>query len=251
METLSKTKIDRLGDRLRKGSLTDDDLRLLDEYRRSFAAAYNVVATAIRSELGLEPTGRPAKSTTSITEKLQRESIRLTQMQDVAGCRLVVTNRAEQDRVVTALTGLFTHSTVVDRRENPSHGYRAVHVIVVVDQRAVEVQVRTVLQQGWAEISEKGADLADPAIKYGGGDAEAQRLLSGAADKIASFEEREHKVLRAQRKLDEMSQAGLTEEERAAIIKLQDDVASLRAKLGTARENAVSSFRQIIEDLQE
>jgi hypothetical protein len=40
---ISKTQIDRLGDRLRKGNITDEDLRLLDEYRRSFSGAYETV----------------------------------------------------------------------------------------------------------------------------------------------------------------------------------------------------------------
>jgi putative GTP pyrophosphokinase len=86
---MSKTQIDRLGDRLKKGNITEDDLRLLDQYRRSFTEAYEFVVGAIRKELSLEPTGRPAKSTTSIADKLRRESIRLTQIQDIAGCRLI------------------------------------------------------------------------------------------------------------------------------------------------------------------
>jgi len=36
---ISKTQIDRLGDRLRKGNIHEDDLRLLDIYRRSFSDA--------------------------------------------------------------------------------------------------------------------------------------------------------------------------------------------------------------------
>jgi putative GTP pyrophosphokinase len=120
---LSKTQIDRLGERLKKGDITEADLRLLDSYRRSFTAAYESVIGAIRKELGLEPTGRPAKSTTSISDKLRRESIRLTQIQDIAGCRLIVSDVAEQERVVESLSGLFNETTVVDRRQNPSHGY--------------------------------------------------------------------------------------------------------------------------------
>ena len=108
---LSRTQIDRLGDRLRKGNLTDADLRLLDEYRRSFTTAYGVVAGGIRRQLDLEPTGRPAKSTTSIAEKLRRESIRLSQIQDIAGCRLIVSDTAEQDRVVASLVELFPDRT--------------------------------------------------------------------------------------------------------------------------------------------
>ena len=74
----SKSQIDRLGNRLRKGDIEEADLRLLDDYRRSFGDAYELVVGAIQTELGLQPTGRPAKSTTSISEKLNRESIRLS-----------------------------------------------------------------------------------------------------------------------------------------------------------------------------
>lgn len=97
---LSKTQVDRLGDRLRKGDITEDDLRLLDRYRRSFSEAYDSVVHAVRKELALEPIGRPAKSTTSISDKLRRESIRLSQIQDIAGCRLIVADIATQDSVV-------------------------------------------------------------------------------------------------------------------------------------------------------
>jgi hypothetical protein len=77
---LSKNQIDRLGDRLREGSPGECDLKVLDEYRRSFGDAYSIVVKTLRDQLSLEPTGRPAKSTSSLIEKLHRESIRLTQL---------------------------------------------------------------------------------------------------------------------------------------------------------------------------
>jgi hypothetical protein len=40
---MSKTQINKLGDRLRQGNITEADLRLLDEYRRTFTDAYEVV----------------------------------------------------------------------------------------------------------------------------------------------------------------------------------------------------------------
>lgn len=57
-ERLSNTKIDKLGDRLRQRNVADDDLRLLDAYRRSFGKAYETVVGAVREKLSLEPTGR-------------------------------------------------------------------------------------------------------------------------------------------------------------------------------------------------
>src|SRR6266496_741679 len=138
---LSKNQIDRLGDRLRKGDISEEDLRLLDSYRRSFTDAYDEVVGKIRDQLGLEPTGRPAKSTTSIIEKLQRESIRLSQMQDIAGCRVTVDDISAQDEAVAQLNKLFDKLTVVDRRDRPSHGYRAVHILVEQSGKVIEVQI--------------------------------------------------------------------------------------------------------------
>jgi hypothetical protein len=119
MATLSKTQIDRLGNRLKKGSPSDDDLRLLDEYRRSFGPAYDFIIRTIRETLRLEPTGRPAKSTSSIAEKLRRESIRLSQVQDIAGCRVVVADIFAQDQTIAMLREAFPQIRVIDRRINP------------------------------------------------------------------------------------------------------------------------------------
>lgn len=185
---LTKSRIDRLGDRLKKGAITEDDLRLLDQYRRSFSEAYEFVVETIRRELKLAPTGRPAKSTTSISDKLRRESIRLTQIQDIAGCRLIVADVANQDAVVTSLKGLFENATAIDRRAKPSHGYRAVHVVVNSSGKLIEIQVRTELQHLWAELSEKLSDIEDPAIKYGGGKEEIQTILTALSSTVVFME---------------------------------------------------------------
>jgi putative GTP pyrophosphokinase len=187
---ISRTQIDRLGDRLKQGREDEADLRLLDEYRRSFGEAYDAVVNTIRRQFTLEPSGRRAKSTGAIVDKLRRESIRLSQIQDIAGCRLVVSDIAEQDRVVALLRPLFDDLDVVDRRERPSYGYRAVHVIVRVNDKNVEVQVRSMWQHRWAEISEKLADVSDRALKYGGGEPGLRRLLSDLSRMVEDVERR-------------------------------------------------------------
>jgi GTP pyrophosphokinase len=193
---LSKTQIDRLGDRLRKSTVLRiyppaDDIKLLDEYRRSFGEAYEHVVRTIREQLRLEPTGRPAKSTTSIVEKLHRETIRLSQIQDIAGCRVIVSGVLEQDRVVDSLCKVFPETSVIDRRAEPSYGYQAVHVIAKISGKQVEIQVRTELQHLWAEFSEKLSDKVDPSIKYGCGPLVHQMLLAKASDVVASIEKAE------------------------------------------------------------
>lgn len=188
---LSKNQIDRLGNRLRKGGVGADDLRLLNSYRQSFARDYEVVIGKIRDQLDLETTGRPAKSTSSIIDKLQRESIRLTQVQDIAGCRIIVNDIVAQDQVVARVLALFNKSAITDRRAHPSHGYRAVHIVVNMGDKQIEIQIRTMLQHVWAELSEKLSDVVDKSVKYGGGGEEIVRPLHMLSDSIHALETKE------------------------------------------------------------
>jgi GTP pyrophosphokinase len=194
---LSNAQVDRLGDRLRRQDFGEAELRSLDEYRLTFGPAYDRVVEAIRRVIGLPVSGRPAKSTTSIIEKLNRESIRLSQMQDIAGCRAVVDDVGEQNRTVEAIAAVFKDVAILDRRLKPSHGYRAVHLIVREDNKVIEVQIRTALQHVWAEMCEKFADVSDPALKYGGGPEHARDALAGASRVIEDMEAVEAGLARA------------------------------------------------------
>ncbi len=182
-QTFSKTQIDKLGERLKRDQVSNEDLSLLSEYCDSFAEPYAEVLRLIRKHLPVEPTGREAKSHMSITAKLKRESIRLSQIQDIAGCRIVAPNRILQNRTTELLSGLFEKVTIVDRRKQPSFGYRAVHVIAHIQNKLIEIQVRTFLQQLWAEYSEAFFDL-DPEIKYGGGNESHRKFLERLSEKI-------------------------------------------------------------------
>ena len=71
---------------------------------------------------------------------------------------------------------------------SPSHGYRAVHVIIRICGRPMEIQVRTRLQHMWSELSEKLADVFDPAVKYGGGPELIRDLLAGSSQLVAKAE---------------------------------------------------------------
>lgn len=174
---LSKTQLDKLGDRLRDKLAEEADLRALDEYRQSFRATYDHVVDVLKISVEIEGTGRPAETTAAIIDKLRRQPIRLTQVQDIAGIRLVVPTIVDQDALVARLREVFPDVKIDDRRIHPSSGYRAVHLVVSTDSKTVEVQVRTHLQHVWAELSEKLSDVVDAAIKYGGGPASTQADL--------------------------------------------------------------------------
>ena len=202
---LSKTKIDQLGERL-KQARSDEDIRLLDEYRFSFGEAYETVISRVRGIVPAPPSGRPVKTTDSIVDKLRRESIRLTQMQDIAGCRVVVEDIAEQNRSVAALIAAFPMAAVMDRRVKPSYGYRAVHVIPKISGKPVEIQVRTILQDLWAKMSERASDTIDQNLKYGGGPPEWLTFLDGSSKGVASLENSEVFIGTAEKAGDDIRQ---------------------------------------------
>src|SRR5258708_24016790 len=113
---LSRTQINQLGDRLRTGPFTDLDRELLLEYRASFLPAYRHVVESIRTQLQIDPTGRPEKTPESIIAKLRRTSIELGRMQDIAGCRITVEDIPEQNRSLDRLSNLFPTARLVDGR---------------------------------------------------------------------------------------------------------------------------------------
>jgi putative GTP pyrophosphokinase len=185
---MTTSSIDRLGQRLQASPRQDADLIQLEDYRMSFLGAYVSVIETITARTNLAATGRPAKSTRAIIEKLRRQSVRLSQVQDIAGCRIIVADVVQQDSTVLELTHILPGTTVVDRRERPSYGYRAVHLIQRVHGKAVEIQVRTALQHLWAEFSEKCSDVVDPEIKYGGGPENLRQSLGEMSAKVSQLE---------------------------------------------------------------
>jgi ppGpp synthetase/RelA/SpoT-type nucleotidyltranferase len=172
---LSKSQIERLGGRLLDGLPEPDgaDADLLRELLGAYRVVLDETVEIVSDRLGLQPTSR-IKNRGTILEKLQRQGGSwLKSMYDVAGMRIVGSfDRSGQDVLVDRLVAQFSGDRlatprVIDRRANPSHGYRAVHVIVFPHGVPVEIQMRTSLQHEWAEVFEKLADKVGRGIRYG------------------------------------------------------------------------------------
>jgi ppGpp synthetase/RelA/SpoT-type nucleotidyltranferase len=168
--SISKNQINKLGRRLRDAErLTRQDLEFLDEIRAAYFDALREVHQVLVHDLGLQPTSRPEKTTQTMVDKLRRNpAMQLSTMQDIAGTRVVIDmTRTEQDGLVRAISSRFPDGRVIDRRANPSFGYRAVHIVVQVQGCPVEIQVRTHLQDLWAQTIERLADRWGRQIRYG------------------------------------------------------------------------------------
>lgn len=170
----SRKQVNKLGKRLRdQDTLSGEDNVLLTDVLVAYEDAKDFVVSQLAA-MGLEATGR-TKETRTLREKLQRmPSMALLSIDDIAGARIVLApgSRSEQWRVVDAITERFTSDDgpepeILDRCAHPSHGYRAVHVVVQVRGLKVEVQVRTELQDLWAQVVEKLGDSWGRELRYG------------------------------------------------------------------------------------
>ncbi len=170
---ISGNQLRKLGERLaRDDRISEDDYNLLERVAGVYQATLDEVDERLR-RVGFQATTR-VKTTGTLVEKLRRDStLKLNQVHDLAGARIVVDGPREQDQAVERIKMEFESCpkacTVKDRRQAPSFGYRAVHVIVFPEGVPVEIQVRTALQDAWAQIVEKLGDRWGRGIRYGAG----------------------------------------------------------------------------------
>ncbi len=243
----SKSQIDKLGRRL--AELTppaERDLALLQEYRAAHTASLRKVVVGLK-ELGFDAVPR-LKTPTTIIDKVIREKTRLSSMQDVAGVRVVVDGTLnEQDRALDSIRARYG-GVVVDRREIPSYGYRAIHLIAVVEGFRVEIQIRTPLQNLWAQIMERLGDVIGRGVRYGDlPDEPNQRAVVDAmfemADALAYHEGLHARVERVLSQMNELDRAGLDQADELA--RREREMVDLKEQLD-AHE---LSMRAILEDV--
>lgn len=188
---MSKSKIDELGKRLRQAATEEValDIDALDGYLKSFSDAINGVQRMLEAAKLTGFTSR-TKSTASVVAKLLRQpKTRLSQVQDILGLRFVADDLKQQDALMVELTRIFPEARPQDRRLSPQYGYRAVHLIVKVNGLPVEIQVRSQLQQNWAQYSEMIADQRGQELKYGGGSIEIRSFLEKLSLQAAQLEQ--------------------------------------------------------------
>jgi ppGpp synthetase/RelA/SpoT-type nucleotidyltranferase len=192
---LSKAAIDRAGKRLRDDAIPrPEDVAIYNEYRASLEPALREVAEVVSRWDPFTPhhVFSRLKRLDSVIDKLRRGHFRLSGINDIAGCRLIVDGIDRQNDAVNVLARQFPGCRITDyrTREHVS-GYVAVHLNVRASAgHLVEIQVRTELQNRWAILSERLALMphVGKGIKYGTGDAEILARLQHVSDIAAKFD---------------------------------------------------------------
>jgi ppGpp synthetase/RelA/SpoT-type nucleotidyltranferase len=173
----SKSQINRCGELLRKATFdgVQVDVEQLDqaiEVISAFRAAHAYpmaktrygLASMVRTERAAEVVvGQRLKRVPRIIRKLHRTvgsasgSTSLARLEDIGGVRAILSDGPELERVRKRLERNWG-SAIRRRRdyiaEPKEIGYRAVHLVVVRDDRAIEIQLRTKGQQQWSDAAE-------------------------------------------------------------------------------------------------
>jgi putative GTP pyrophosphokinase len=205
--TPSKTSVDKAGAVLRSwrdGTIDLHDpetgLRLVAaiqtvwEYRTQFQYPLTKVNANLRHYVKATNCevliAQRLKRLPRIMEKLHRHPrMRLSQMQDVGGCRAILPSERAVRNVLAGITRNWDLITVDDYITEPkADGYRGVHAIVRRDGVPIEVQLRTFGQQDWADEVERADGLVQYAMKDGEGPPEVRRYLNLLSDIIAAAE---------------------------------------------------------------
>ncbi len=175
---LSRSQIRRAGERLRRDETPSDaDRRIYAEYRETFEEPLREVGETIRRLVADAPIQSRLKRFETVVEKLRGRAHDLSRLEDIAGCRVILPTMVEQHQARNRIRGAWEVMRERDYQTTPHDGYRALHIVVRVQDRPVEVQVRTEMEDLWANASEALANRLDPEIKYGGGPADVRELL--------------------------------------------------------------------------
>jgi putative GTP pyrophosphokinase len=168
--------------------------RTLNAFREAFQLPLNKTAMGLRSMVRSEwpelrgdraiPVTQRLKRREQILRKLARyPDTKLSNMGDVGGCRAILQDRDQVDRVMRRIRKNWPiHGRIRDTRDEPrDDGYRALHVIVVRDGRRVEIQLRTPREHEWAVAVERTGVRLGIGLKEGEGPADLREYFSLAS----------------------------------------------------------------------
>jgi ppGpp synthetase/RelA/SpoT-type nucleotidyltranferase len=183
--------VDSAGNALAAGFAVDSDFEVISNWRSSHSFPLQVIKMMLKGRAKKADTkskplvSQRLKRLASIKNKLARETIRLSQMQDVGGCRAVMSDIASVNKLVAAFEeglkknpkGRHEYAKPKDYIACPKKdGYRSVHFIVryrgnnqdskVFNGRKIEIQIRSRLQHAWATSVETVDALTGRSLKF-------------------------------------------------------------------------------------
>jgi hypothetical protein len=230
---LPSTKVlDDLGEAIRTNTMTPADWALFDELSREWWRTLTSIETEIKNLFTESPINISSrmKNFGTLREKLRQTTLKLSEVRDIIGCRVVVLNlNEEQDLVVRRIIENIEVDKfkVIDRRIISNHGYRAVHIELRLNRMRIEIQVRTELQDLWARTCEAFGELVGRGVRYGK-EIELERFPAREQILISQIE---HGLAGASRKIGEAF-AKNYEQDSTEIREIQSELGVINSLIG-------------------
>jgi DNA-binding transcriptional regulator YhcF (GntR family) len=191
----TKGDIKRLGEAIvnNGGIIDDDQLDLLQDYRKSFTEPLGLTfnkLVAIKNNVGRDGiiAFRLKRIRTIINKVLRNPSMQLDRMGDIAGIRLIFENQSQVYKALKLIQSEFEISGKIrDYIDSPKKiGYKGIHVYIKDGNfnKRIEVQIRTREYHNWSTLVEITDLLYSTRLKELGYDSDPQfgefhRLMSG------------------------------------------------------------------------
>jgi ppGpp synthetase/RelA/SpoT-type nucleotidyltranferase len=221
MAKLSKSRIDKAGLALAKAKFHDevDFIELeevFDEYRKTHLQPLSETTLELQqllSHYGAQYyIAQRLKRKPQIVRKLNRLSVRLTQLQDIGGCRIIVQKNSDVDKLYKYLVdtvgsqNVFTIERTTDYRDvgRDDTGYRALHVILRRDGIHLELQIRSRIQHYWAESIERTSVIYGYHLKESEGSPQVIKYFKILSDIFFEIEAGREPSIENKIKLDEL-----------------------------------------------
>jgi len=188
--------VDSVGhDYLTCGAWSQDDVDSVNDWRASHAYSMQSIYVTLKRYAkrihGSFQIVQRIKRLPSIETKLKRmPTLALSKMQDIGGCRVIVSDIEQVEKFKSVLLNARWRHTLIKENDYIDHpkpdGYRSLHLIYrfhgsgskqIYSGRRIEIQVRTKLQHLWATAVETVDVFTGQNIKTGGGESNWKRFF--------------------------------------------------------------------------
>jgi ppGpp synthetase/RelA/SpoT-type nucleotidyltranferase len=122
----------------------------IESYRSSFQDVFNKTLLKFQQIFPGGVSGR-IKSSESIIEKLGRRNKKIEELTDIAGIRVVFLTL---DALYSGLDKIRSKFNVIEEENyinQPRKGYRSYHLIIMVEGKPIEIQLKTLRMADWSE----------------------------------------------------------------------------------------------------
>jgi putative GTP pyrophosphokinase len=167
-----------------------DAMEIVEWWRGEHARPLTRVAANLRHYAAKEAkplVAQRLKKVPTIAHKLLREpGMKLARMGDIGGVRAVFPSQVAAYRVASGLRRNWTITSFKDYVAQPKpDGYRALHLINRHRGRLIEVQLRTINQDWWANTIERVSRATASNLKFGDGPPEVAEYFRAVAELLA------------------------------------------------------------------